>query len=188
MITYESTPNPQAMKFNLDRFVADETVYFDDPNKTVRSPLAQKLFGFPWAQAIMIGPNYVTVTKQGWVEWDILADPLSDLIFEHLESDEAVLLKPSENQVDAVVGGAHQLLADDSETVKTIKTILDQEIRPAVAQDGGDILFDRYEAGRLYLRLQGACSGCPSSMMTLKEGVEVRMKEMIPELIEVISV
>ncbi len=177
-VTYEATPNPSSMKFITGKIIADESIYFEDPQKTTRSPLAKKLFGFAWVQAVMVGPNFVTVTKQNWVEWPQLADPLSDLIAEHLERDEAVLL-PAESLAPT---------SNDTPVVSLIKQILDEEIRPAVAMDGGDIVFDRYEDNRLYLHMVGACSGCPSSTITLKEGIETRLKQAIPEIIEVISI
>ncbi len=183
-VIYESTPNPNSMKFCAGRQIASQTVFFDDPAKTLRSPLAQKLFGFPWAQAVLIGPDFVTVTKQSWVEWKILADPLANLIEEHLERGEGVLFA---EKPEGAMGVADSSTVDDAPVVKTIKQILDTEIRPAVAMDGGDIVFQRYEDNRLYLYMQGSCSGCPSSMMTLKQGVEARLKEAVPELIEVIA-
>lgn len=194
MVFYEATPNPNSMKFRSDHQIADETAFFDDPTKTSRSPLAQKLFGFPWAQAVLIGPDFVTVTKQSWVEWKILADPLANLIDEHLERKEGVLFpaKPAASAASedhsATDGLTSTIHEDDPPEVKTIKHILDTEIRPAVAMDGGDIVFQRYEDNRLYLYMQGACSGCPSSAMTLKQGVESRLKEAVPELIEVIAI
>jgi Fe-S cluster biogenesis protein NfuA len=176
-VFYESTPNPQAMKFVITKKIADETAFFDDPQKALRSPLASKLFGFPWAQAVMIGPNFVTITKQEWVEWNILADPLASLIDEHLERGEEVLL--AEN---TIVEGS-----DDSPVVQKIKHILNTEIRPAVAMDGGDIVFHKYENNIVYLYMQGSCAGCPSSTMTLKQGIEVRLKEALPEISEVVA-
>lgn len=178
MVTYEATPNPQSMKFNIGKIIADETVYFDDPQKTARSPLASKLFGFAWVQGVMIGTHSVTITKQSWVEWSQLADPLSDLIAEHIERNEGILLPAQSLAIDN----------NDTPVVQQIKQILDTEIRPAVALDGGDIIFDRYENNRLYLHMVGACSGCPSSTITLKDGIETRMKKAIPEIIEVISI
>jgi Fe-S cluster biogenesis protein NfuA len=181
-VIYESTPNPNSMKFVVGRQIADETVYFDEPLAAARSPLALKLFNFAWVQAVMVGPDFITISKQSWVEWSQLADPLSDLISEHLERNEGVLLaKPKESAPAKPV-------AEDTPIVMQIKDILDREIRPAVARDGGDIIFDRYENNRVYLHLVGACSGCPSSTITLKQGVETRMKAAIPEIIEVISV
>lgn len=177
-VTYESTPNPNSMKFVVGKMIADETISFDDPQKSTRSPLASKLFGFAWVQSVMVGPNFVTVTKQNWVEWPQLADPLSDLIAEHIDRNEGVLL----DQTSLVTN------ENDSPVVQQIKKILDEEIRPAVAMDGGDIVFDRYEDNKLYLHMVGACSGCPSSTITLKDGIETRLKAALPEIIEVISI
>lgn len=187
-VFYEATPNPQAMKFNITKQIASETVAFDDPQKSFRSPLALKIFGFPWASAVMIGPTYVTITKQEWVEWSILADPLSSLIEEHLERGEDVLLA-----ADAAAPGSRDIASEginenDPPVVKQIKTIINTEIRPAVAMDGGDIVFDRYENNVVYIHMRGACSGCPSSTLTLKQGIEVRLKEAIPEISEVVSI
>lgn len=184
-VYYESTPNPQAMKFVITEMIANETAYFDDPQKAQRSPLATKLFGFPWASAIMVGPNFVTVTKQEWVEWKILADPLSSLIAEHIERKEGVLLNPADVPADRATEGISE---NDSEVVQKIKRILNTEIRPAVAMDGGDIEFAKYEDNVLYVHMKGSCSGCPSSTMTLKQGIEVRMKEALPEIKEVVAV
>lgn len=188
-VFYEATPNPQAMKFNMASIISDESIFFDDPTKTTRSPLAQKLFGFPWMKAVFISPNSVTITKQDWVEWSVLADPLSELLAEHIERGEGVLL-PASASVVAKSGenGGRTDGHNDSEAVKKIKEILERDIRPAVAMDGGDIVFSHYEDNRLYLHMQGACSGCPSSAMTLKDGIETRLKQEIPELIEVISI
>lgn len=182
IIVYESTPNPQAMKFIVtDRQIADETVQFLSAEDSLRSPLARKLFGFPWAGGVLIGPNFVTVSKQEWVDWTVLAEPLANLIDEHVRSGEAVL-NPKAATSDS------EPASDDSPVVQQIKKILDLEIRPAVAMDGGDIAFRSFEDGRLYLEMQGSCSGCPSSMMTLKDGIEARLREVIPDVKEVISV
>jgi Fe-S cluster biogenesis protein NfuA len=177
-VFYEATPNPQSLKFLVTAQVASEAVNFTAAAEAARSPLARKIFGFPWAAGVYIGPNFVTVTKQDWVDWDILAEPLSELIKEHLERGEPVLLASVEPEED---------VSNDSPIVRQIKEILRQEIRPAVAMDGGDIIFEKYENGRLYLHMQGACSGCPSSAYTLKEGIETRMREAIPEIQEVVA-
>lgn len=182
LIVYESTPNPQAMKFIVtDRQISEETVQFLNPEDALRSPLARKLFGFPWAAGVLIGPNFVTVSKQEWVDWTVLAEPLSNLIEEHIKAGEPVLLPKTVNP-DAAPA------SEDSLVVQQIKQILDQEIRPAVAMDGGDIAFHSFTDGRLYLELQGSCAGCPSSMMTLKEGIETRMRQAIPDVLEVVSI
>ena len=175
-VSFEPTPNPQSMKFNFSAPIAEEMAEFNDAGNCRRSPLATKIFGFPWAAGIMIGHDFVTITKQDWVEWDVIAEPLASLLQEHIERGEAVLLP--ETSVAA---------SEDSEQVILIKRILNEEIRPAVAMDGGDIVFHRYEEGVVYVYMRGACSGCPSSMMTLKDGVEARLKAALPEIIEVIA-
>lgn len=176
-VYYEATPNPQSMKFVVTSIIAHESMNFPSEAESARSPLARKLFGFPWAAGVFIGPNFVTVTKQDWVDWDVLAEPLSGLIKEHIERGEPVLLESQKADDDP----------NDSEIVRHIKQILREEIRPAVAMDGGDIVFHKYEDGRVYLHMQGACAGCPSSAMTLKDGIETRLKAAIPDIIEVVS-
>lgn len=194
-VFYEATPNPQSMKFVVTERLAPESMNFTNATEAMRSPLALKIFGFPWAAGVFIGPNFITITKQEWVDWDILADPLTDLIKEHLESGEPVLAVRSEEGSTSTGGSSTSTSAtstdedpSDSPTVRLIKQILRDEIRPAVAMDGGDITFDRFEEGRVYLAMHGACSGCPSSSYTLKEGIETRLKQAVPEVQEVIAV
>ncbi|MCB0410951.1 MAG: NifU family protein [Bdellovibrionales bacterium] len=184
-VYYEATPNPQSMKFYTTEFIANETVSIPDHTKAARSPLAQKLFGFPWMDGVLIGPNFVTVTKQDWVDWQTLAEPLSELIREHLEMKLPVLVDIEDSLSPDLRG---DILDSDSEEIKQIKTILNTEIRPAVAMDGGDIQFHKYEDQIVYLHMQGACAGCPSSMMTLKDGIEVRLKEHMPQIKEVVAI
>ncbi|RME18216.1 MAG: NifU family protein [Bdellovibrio sp.] len=179
-VHFEPTPNPQSMKFVLNQKVCTENLHFEDPLKAQRSPLASKIFGFPWTSSVFLGPDFVTITKQDWVDWDVLAEPLCELIKEHMERGEPFLLEEPENTFISS--------EDDSDPiVQQIKEILDTEIRPAVAMDGGDIVFHKFEAGVVYVYMQGACSGCPSSTMTLKAGIEQRLKELIPEVVEVVA-
>ena len=185
-VFYEATPNPQSMKFRITKQISQESVYFDDPLLAQRSPLAAKLFGFPWASGVYIGADFVTITKQDWVEWTVIAEPLSQLIKEHIESNEPVIVESSSKSGQQ--GSEDGIEDSDPEVVKKIKRVLNSEIRPAVAMDGGDIIFDRFEEGTLYLEMLGACSGCPSSMVTLKQGVEARLQEIIPEVKEVVAV
>ncbi len=177
-VYYEATPNPQSMKYMVTGTIASESAHFTSASECARSPLAQKIFSFPWAAGVFIGPTFVTVTKQDWVEWEVLAEPLSELIKEHLQSGAVVLSTVTAEVEDP----------NDSTTVRQIKQILRDEIRPAVAMDGGDIVFDKFEEGRVYLHMQGACSGCPSSALTLKDGIETRLKQAIPEILEVVSI
>ncbi|MCB0391688.1 MAG: NifU family protein [Bdellovibrionales bacterium] len=175
-VFYEATPNPQSMKFNFTQQMAEESLSFNSIEEAQRSPLAQKIFGFPWTAAVHVGPSFITVTKQEWVEWKILADPLSDLIREHLQSGLSLLLPPVSEEATC------EIEEDEDPIVFKIKSLLNEQVRPAVAQDGGDIQYVSYNEGVLYVRMMGACSGCPSSMITLKEGIEAHLKELIPEL------
>lgn len=175
----EMTPNPQTMRFVTNLVLTEQPAEFKSPQETFRSPLARKLFGFPWTAGVFIGRDFVAVTKQDWVDWETLAEPLAGLIQEHLERGEPVL-----QQVEPVTNSASP---DDSDDVREIKRILDEEIRPAVAMDGGDIVFHKFEDGVVYLFMQGACAGCPSSTMTLKMGIEARLKELVPSVREVVS-
>lgn len=177
IVRYEQTPNPQSMKFVVNREIADETASFQNAQEAYRSPLASKVFGFPWTDAIYIGKDYITITKQDWVDWDVLADPLTGLIKEHIESG-LVVLNPAAPQEES---------EEDSPAVKMIKKVLNEEVRPAVALDGGDIVFSKYENQVVYVFMQGSCAGCPSSTMTLKMGVEARLKEAVPEIREVVA-
>ncbi len=183
-VFYEATPNPEAMKFIATQALSPKTVFFEDVSQARLSPLAMKLFGFPWMQAVLIGPNFVTITKQNWVDWPTLADPLAHMIQEHLESGEPVLL---EEQGTSSSSNDFADDPNDSPIVREIKRVLNFEVRPAVAMDGGDIIFHKYEEQKVYVYMQGSCSGCPSSTMTLKQGIEARLKEVIPEIDEVIA-
>lgn len=195
LIRPEMTPNPQTMRFVADRVLTESPREFKTPQETISSPLARKLFGFPWTAGVFIGRDFVSVTKQDWVDWETLAEPLAGLIAEHLERGEPVLHASAAKTGATGTGteiasssSGEAISADDSPAVQLIKKILNDEIRPAVALDGGDIVFHKYENGIVHLFMQGACSGCPSSTMTLKMGIEARLKEALPEIREVVSV
>ncbi len=180
-IEIEKTPNPATLKFNLNQKIAPEGHDFPNAQSTDSSPLAAKLFGFPWTSGVYIGPQFISVTKQDWVDWEVLAEPLAGLIKEHLDNNLPVLvevLKPEGSEENP----------NDPEIVKQIKRALDRDIRPIVAMDGGDVVFANYENNVLAIQMKGSCSGCPSSQATLKEGIEVRLRELFPEIKEVISV
>jgi Fe-S cluster biogenesis protein NfuA len=177
-VRFEATPNPQTLKFTVGQTLTETPSEFKTVKDTTRSPLAKKLFGFPWCDGVFIGRDFVTVTKQDWVDWDVLAEPLSGLIAEHIERGEPILHKAVEAEPTA----------DDTPVVQHIKKILNDEIRPAVALDGGDIIFHKYENNVVYLMMQGSCAGCPSSTITLKEGIENRLRNEIPEIKEVVSI
>lgn len=178
-VTFEPTPNPSTMKFNFGQRISDQSYDFPDVASTDRSPLAAKIFGFPWTSSVFLGEDFVTITKQDWVEWDILASPLAGLLGEHIDSGQPILV-----QLEASLDESE----NDSDMVKQIKRLLQNEIKPVVAMDGGDIVFAKYEDNVLYLKMLGSCAGCPSSQATLKDGIEVRMKQAFPEIKEVVAV
>lgn len=178
-VSIESTPNPSTMKFKFPFQVTDDGFECPSAQETDRSPLAAKIFGFPWTASVFVGPDFITVTKQDWVDWSYLSEPLAGLIQEHVDSGQAIAVAPMAPAPDE---------ANDTPLVKQIKTVINNEIRPVVALDGGDIVFNRFENNIVYLQMKGACAGCPSSSATLKEGIEVRLKEAFPEIHEVVAI
>lgn len=176
------------MRFAVGTKISDSSAEFRSSQEAAaRSPLARKIFGFPWTEAVFIGADFVTVTKQDWVDWETLAEPLSDLIAEHLERSEAVLLPDRPSDAGAVSAKSASA-ADDSPEVRTIRDVIENEIRPAVALDGGDVSFERFEDDVVYLQMKGACSGCPSSAMTLRDGIEVRLRNAVPSIRGVVAI
>lgn len=185
-VLYEATPNPHSMKFIVNQDIATESFEVKDRTKATRSPLAAKILGFPWAKSVFIGQNFVTITKEDWLDWDSLQKPIAEMIAEHIQRGEKVLLPEASKQNTAQQG--ENSSEEDSPVIKQIKDILDKEIQPAVAMDGGFIEFVSYKNQTVYLSLQGACAGCPSSSYTLKEGIQTRLQQSIPEIKEVVSV
>lgn len=181
-VTYENTPNPQSLKFVVNAKICDESLQINDRSQARRSPLAEKIMGFPWAKAVFLGESFITVTKEDWLDWDIICEPLSELIKNHLEEGGKALLPAPTKKPET------KSKTKDSQEVQKIKEILETDIQPAVAMDGGFIEFVSYEEGIVYLRLKGACSGCPSSSITLKQGIETRLRQFIPEIKEVIDI
>lgn len=195
-VHFEKTPNPQTFRFSLvgsDLVLAETPIAYNKASDAQFAPLAKKLFGFPWAAGVYIGRDFITVTKQDWVDWDIIAEPLAGLIEEHIESGAPIIsaapANSAANSTSASQGSAkHAADPTDTPAVVLIKRVLDDEIRPMVAQDGGDVVFAKYEDQVVYLHMQGSCAGCPSSTMTLKMGIETRLKDALPEIKEVVSI
>lgn len=180
-VTFEATPNPATLKFNLYRTVTEAPLDCPTAVEAERSPLASKIFGFPWTAGVGIGRDFVTVTKHDWVDWSVLAQPLAGLIQEHMDRGEDIIST-------ARVAEPSSADENDSEIVCAIKLALDRDVRPVVALDGGDVVFAKYEDQVLSLHMRGACAGCPSSSATLKQGIEVRMKELFPDIREVVGI
>jgi len=175
-IYLESNPNPNSLKFVISEMLVPEGMSFDFPDEASASeaPLAKELFQYPFVDRVFYMSNFVTVTKKGDVEWLEVQEKLKNHIREFLESGKLIL------DVKAPVAEAQE----ETETVKKIKTILDEYIRPAVEQDGGAITFHSYKEKKVTVALQGSCSGCPSSTITLKAGIENLFKRMMPEEVQ----
>lgn len=174
----EPTPNPNSLKFILGREIIARGPYeFATASEAKDSPLATRLFDIPGVEGVFIGANFVSVRKTQEARWGDIEPKAVEIIEEGAGPGQSIV-----NEKDDHVHGEDM---SDSEAV--IRRILDFEIRPAVASDGGDVVFHSYEGGVLTLKLVGSCSGCPSSLMTLKMGIERRLKEDVPELTEVVS-
>lgn len=180
-IQTELTPNPATLKFLPGRAVIPSgTANFTDAASASRSPLAERLFALQGVAGVFLGGDFITVTKDEESDWYQLKPAILGIIMEHLTSGQAVLLD-APGEAD---GGAE----DDDEIVVQIKELLETRVRPAVAQDGGDIIFHDFTDGVVYLHMQGSCSGCPSSTATLKAGIENMLRHYIPEVQEVRAV
>jgi len=182
----EMTPNPETMKF-----VANKLLYpgksLDIPDITTAkaSPLATELFVFPFIKAVFIASNFITLTKTAETEWEDVIPSIRQFLKDYLEEGKVII---NEEEVASMrPESSNNVHADDTDVVKRIKELLDNYVRPAVEMDGGAIQFKNYDDGVVNLMLQGSCSGCPSSMITLKAGIEGMMKRMIPEVKEVVA-
>ena len=180
-IQTEQTPNPATLKFLPGRAVlASGTADFTGAEDAAgRSPLASSLFEIDGVAAVFFGADFITITKSSDKEWHVLKPAILGAIMEHITTGLPIM---SDVPVD---DGASAATEEDSEVVGQIKELIETRVRPAVAQDGGDIVFEGFDEGVVYLQLRGACAGCPSSSMTLKMGIENMLKHYIPEVTEV---
>ncbi|MFT4031371.1 MAG: NifU family protein [Siphonobacter sp.] len=184
LIYTESTPNPNSMKFVVNFELVPEGVSFDyaDPSEAIapekNSPLAVELFGNDWVKRIFISYNFVTITKDEAIDWDEILYDTKQIIKRYMDSGKSVLTKAAAQSQATITD------EQDSDTVIKIKGVLDQYVKPAVEMDGGAITFSSFqeETGIVKLLLQGSCSGCPSSTMTLKAGIENLLTRMVPEV------
>jgi Fe-S cluster biogenesis protein NfuA len=179
-IQTESTPNPATLKFLPGHTVLDlGTADFPNADAAAKSPLARRVFAVPGVTGVFFGTDFVTVTKGDDIQWDHIKPGILGAIMEHYQSGAAVM-------EGEVTGGGHAAhTGADGDIVRQIKELLDTRVRPAVAQDGGDITFHGFDRGIVYLHMQGACAGCPSSTLTLKMGIENLLRHYIPEVLEV---
>lgn len=180
-IQTESTPNPATLKFLPGQTVLDAgTADFPSAEAGQASPLARRIFAVGGVTGVFFGSDFVTVTKAEAVDWTHIKPAILGAIMEHFQSGAPVM------DGEAAAAGGHAAHdGPDTDIVRQIKELLDTRVRPAVAQDGGDITFHGFDRGVVYLHMQGACAGCPSSTLTLKMGIENLLRHYIPEVTEV---
>lgn len=172
-IYLESNPNPNSLKFVVNEMLIPESLSFDFPDveSTSISPLAKELFSFPFVDRVFFAGNFVTITKKVDVEWLEIQSTLKDYLKKYLEAGKLVIDVQDEEPAP---------VEEETEAIKKIKTILEEYIRPAVEQDGGAITYHSFTDGVVKVKLQGSCSGCPSSTITLKAGIENLFTRMMP--------
>jgi len=174
-IETERTPNPATMKFLPDQTVLESgSHYFGGMEEAAASPLAQEIFAIEGVSAVLLGVGFISVTLEAG-DWQDKKTEVLSAIMAHYMTGNAVIEE----------GAAAASTEGDPESVKMIKAILEEKVRPAIAQDGGDVIFEGFEEGIVYVQLQGACDGCPSASMTLKNGIESLLKYYVPEVSEV---
>jgi len=179
-IQTESTPNPATLKFLPGQTVLElGTADFPNADAAAKSPLAKRIFATGGVSGVFFGTDFVTVTKAEGMEWDHIKPAILGAIMEHYQSGAATI------EGEGAAGGHAEHTGEDGDIVRQIKELLDTRVRPAVAQDGGDITFHGFDRGVVYLHMQGACAGCPSSTLTLKMGIENLLRHYIPVVLEV---
>jgi Fe-S cluster biogenesis protein NfuA len=180
-IQTEATPNPATLKFLPGRPVLETgTLDLRDPEQAAQSPLAERLFGISGISGVFFGSDFIAVTKNGG-EWQQLKPMILGAIMEHFMSGEPLIARGEAEPSD----GGEFFETADAETVATIKDLIETRVRPAVANDGGDITFRGFKDGVVYLNMKGACSGCPSSTATLRHGIQNLLRHYVPEVTEV---
>lgn len=183
----ESTPNPSAMKFVANKKLVNQSISFKHIDEAIDAPLVKKLFNFPFVKEIFLDENYISISKYDETIWDDIVMELRDFIKNYLEQEKAILgISFSGNNIE---NNPKNFSKNLNETEQEIVNILEEYVKPAVASDGGNIIFDSYEDKEKLVKvlLQGACSGCPSSTLTLKNGIENILKEMLPGKVNLVE-
>lgn len=185
MIYTEATPNPNTLKFVTNKaLLLNDAVEFQNIEETTEAPLAKALFGFDGVSNVFITNNFVTITKTDEHIWHEMMIPIKDFLKKYIDEGQTIL---SDNFVKPTKTATNTINDDDSDVEIRIKGALDKYVKPAVEMDGGNISFVSFEDGKLTLQLQGSCSGCPSSTVTLKQGIENLLKRFVPEVQEVVA-
>jgi Fe-S cluster biogenesis protein NfuA len=180
-IQTEQTPNPQTLKFLPGKVVMEEgTAFFQNVEEGSNSPFAKRLFELDGVEGVFFGSDFITITKNQSLDWQVMKPLILVSIMDHYNSGDVTINSPKKNDDTSL-----KVDENDTDIVKQIKELLDTRVRPAVAMDGGDIVYDSFKDGVVYLHMQGACSGCPSPTATLKMGIENMLKHYVPEVQEV---
>jgi len=186
----EQTPNPESLKFVTNRMLFSGTADFREAESAVEwSPLATALFAFPYVKGVYVCNNFVSVTKEFNYAWEDIMLKIKEFIKSYVENEGTIVKDGFAEhfaKIEAEKGGT-QYTGDEAELVKRIKDLIDTYVKPAVEMDGGNIEFKSYHSGTVNVILQGSCSGCPSSTVTLKSGIEGMLTRMIPEVKEVVA-
>ena len=184
-IQTEPTPNPATLKFIPGRAVLDSgTMEFSSREAAARSPLAERLFGVPGVTGVFYGSDFVTVTKADG-DWQHLKPAILGAIMEHYMSGVPLLAEGSAGNDEATDEEGEFFSEADADTVAQIKDLIETRVRPAVANDGGDITFRGFKDGVVYLNMKGSCAGCPSSTATLQHGIQNLLRHFVPDVVEV---
>ena len=180
-IQTEQTPNPQTLKFLPGKVVMDDgTAFFQNIEESSNSPFAKRLFDVDGVEGVFFGSDFITITKSQSIDWQVMKPLILGSIMDHYNSGDKTINNSKKGEDKSL-----EIDENDTDIVKQIKELLDTRVRPAVAMDGGDIIYDSFKDGVVYLHMQGACSGCPSSTATLKMGIENMLKHYVPEVQEV---
>ena len=180
-IQTEQTPNPQTLKFLPGKVVMDDgTAFFQNIGEAADSPFAKRLFEVDGVEGVFFGSDFITITKNQSLDWQVMKPLILGSIMDHYNAGDTTINISKKGEDKSL-----EIDENDTDIVKQIKELLDTRVRPAVAMDGGDIIYDSFKDGVVYLHMQGACSGCPSSTATLKMGIENMLKHYVPEVQEV---
>ena len=191
MLYTEATPNPESLKFVTNRMLYKGTADFREEELAQEwSQLATELFALPYVKGVYLCNNFVTVTKEMNYAWEDIMLKLKEFIKEYVESGKEILkdgFSEAMDKIEAERGASYEYSEEDAEIVKKIKELIDTYVKPAVEMDGGNIEFKAFDQGIVKVILQGSCSGCPSSTVTLKAGIEGMLKRMVPQVQEVVA-
>lgn len=190
MLYTEQTPNPETLKFVTNKMLYNGTADFKDIELAKEwSPIATDLFDFAYVKAVYICNNFVTITKEFNYEWSDIMLPLKEFVKTYVNGEKIIVKEGFEEEMSSIQAAQMKVeyTGDDAELVNKIKDLIDTYVKPAVESDGGNIEFRAFDKGKVTVVLQGACSGCPSSTVTLKSGIEGMLKRMVPEVTEVVA-